>query len=211
MVRFVQNEKTPFYPKSPYGAAKLYAYWVTVNYRESYNMFATNGILFNHESPRRGENFVTKKISKAVARIYQKKQDLIKLGNLDSLRDWGHAKDFVEATWLILQQEIPEDFVIATGESHTVREFVELAFKEVGIEIAWEGKGLEEIGVDINSGSKLVEIDEQHFRPSEVEVLLGDPSKAKEKLNWKPKINFQELVSTMVQYDLNNTFYGGKE
>tara|TARA_B100000686_G_C16738781_1_gene945291 strand:+ start:366 stop:1412 length:1047 start_codon:yes stop_codon:yes gene_type:complete len=206
-----QNEKTPFYPKSPYGAAKLYAYWVTVNYRESYNMFATNGILFNHESPRRGENFVTKKISKAVARIYQKKQDLIKLGNLDSLRDWGHAKDFVEATWLILQQEIPEDFVIATGESHTVREFVELAFKEVGIEIAWEGKGLEEIGVDINSGSKLVEIDEQHFRPSEVEVLLGDPSKAKEKLNWKPKINFQELVSTMVQYDLNNTFYGGKE
>ena len=206
-----QNEKTPFYPKSPYGAAKLYAYWVTVNYRESYNMFATNGILFNHESPRRGENFVTKKISKAVARIYQKKQDLIKLGNLDSLRDWGHAKDFVEATWLILQQEIPEDFVIATGESHTVREFVELAFKEVGIEITWEGKGLEEIGVDINSGSKLVEIDEQHFRPSEVEVLLGDPSKAKEKLNWKPKINFQELVSTMVQYDLNNTFYGGKE
>ena len=206
-----QNEKTPFYPKSPYGAAKLYAYWVTVNYRESYNMFATNGILFNHESPRRGENFVTKKISKAVARIYQKKQDLIKLGNLDSLRDWGHAKDFVEATWLMLQQEIPEDFVIATGESHTVREFVELAFKEVGIEIAWEGKGLEEIGVDINSGSKLVEIDEQHFRPSEVEVLLGDPSKAKEKLNWKPKINFQELVSTMVQYDLNNTFYGGKE
>tara|TARA_B100001123_G_scaffold225870_1_gene254253 strand:+ start:683 stop:1729 length:1047 start_codon:yes stop_codon:yes gene_type:complete len=206
-----QNEKTPFYPKSPYGAAKLYAYWVTVNYRESYNMFATNGILFNHESPRRGENFVTKKISKAVARIYQKKQDLIKLGNLDSLRDWGHAKDFVEATWLMLQQEIPEDFVIATGESHTVREFVELAFKEVGIEITWEGKGLEEIGVDINSGSKLVEIDEQHFRPSEVEVLLGDPSKAKEKLNWKPKINFQELVSTMVQYDLNNTFYGGKE
>ena len=206
-----QNERTPFYPESPYGAAKLYAYWVTVNYRESYNMFATNGILFNHESPRRGENFVTKKISKAVARIYQKKQDLIKLGNLDSLRDWGHAKDFVEATWLILQQEIPEDFVIATGESHTVREFVELAFKEVGIEIAWEGKGLQEIGVDINSGSKLVEIDEQHFRPSEVEVLLGDPSKAKEKLNWKPKINFQELVSTMVQYDLNNTFYGGKE
>ena len=206
-----QNEKTPFYPKSPYGAAKLYAYWVTVNYRESYNMFATNGILFNHESPRRGENFVTKKISKAVARIYQKKQDLIKLGNLDSLRDWGHAKDFVEATWLMLQQEIPEDFVIATGESHTVREFVELAFKEVGIEITWEGKGLEEIGVDINSGSKLVEIDEQHFRPSEVEVLLGDPSKAKEKLNWNPKINFQELVSTMVQYDLNNTFYGGKE
>jgi len=204
-----QSEKTPFYPKSPYGAAKLYAYWVTVNYRESYNLFACNGILFNHESPRRGETFVTKKITQSVARIFQGKQEVLELGNLDAIRDWGHAKDFVYAQWLMMQQDEPEDYVIATGEAHTVREFVELSFKEVGINIKWHGEGVEECGLDKKSGKTLVKIAERYFRPAEVELLLGDPSKAEKELNWKRKISFDELISEMVKYDLNNNDYGG--
>ena len=203
-----QNEKTPFYPKSPYGAAKLYAYWVTVNYRESYGLYACNGILFNHESPRRGENFVTKKITKAVAQIHMGKQDVLKLGNIDSVRDWGHAKDYVEAQWLMLQQDEPDDYVIASGESHTVREFTELAFKHIGVDLEWKGKGINEIGFDKKSGKELVFIDKQYFRPSEVEVLLGDPSKAKKELGWEAKISFEELVSEMVTYDLTKDGYG---
>ena len=206
-----QNENTPFYPKSPYGAAKLYAYWITVNYRESYDLFACNGILFNHESPRRGETFVTKKITKAVARIFQGKQDKIKLGNLDAKRDWGHAKDFVYAQWLMMQQDKPEDYVIATGETHTVREFVEVAFKEIGITIVWKGFGIEEKGIDQETGRVLVEIDEKYFRPAEVELLLGDPSKAEKNLNWVREISFKELVSEMVQYDLKYDDFGGSE
>jgi GDPmannose 4,6-dehydratase len=206
-----QNENTPFYPKSPYGAAKLYAYWITVNYRESYNLFACNGILFNHESPRRGETFVTKKITKAVARIFQGKQDKIKLGNMDAKRDWGHAKDFVYAQWLMMQQDKPEDYVIATGETHTVREFVEVAFKEIGIIIVWKGFGIEEKGIDQETGRVLVVVDEQYFRPAEVELLLGDPSKAEKNLNWVRGISFQELVSKMVQYDLKYDDFGGSE
>lgn len=206
-----QNELTPFYPKSPYGAAKLYAYWVTVNYRESYDLFACNGILFNHESPRRGETFVTKKITQAVAKIIQGKQEYIELGNLDAKRDWGHAKDFVYAQWLMLQQETPKDYVIATGETHTVREFVEAAFKEVSIDISWQGVGVNEQGIDSSSGNVLVKVAERYFRPSEVEILLGDPSKAEDELNWTRKISFNELVSGMVRYDLENEEYGGKE
>ena len=206
-----QSETTPFYPKSPYGAAKLYAYWVTVNYRESYNLFACNGILFNHESPRRGETFVTKKITQAVARIYQGRQNVLKLGNLDAKRDWGHAKDFVYAQWLMLQQDKPQDYVIATGETHTVREFVELSFKEVDIDIEWKGIGVEEKGIDSNTGKVLVEIDEKYFRPAEVELLLGDPSKAEKELGWKRQFSFKELVSGMVKYDLENDNFGGKE
>jgi len=203
-----QNENTPFYPKSPYGAAKLYAYWVTVNYRESYGMYACNGILFNHESPRRGENFVTKKITKAVAMIHQGRQEILKLGNIDSIRDWGHAKDFVEAQWLMLQQGIPKDYVIATGVSHTVREFVELAFRHIDVKIKWEGKGINEVGLDRKTGKKLVLIDQQYFRPSEVEILIGDSSKAKKELGWEVKISFEDLVSEMVEYDLKNDGYG---
>ena len=203
-----QNENTPFYPKSPYGAAKLYGYWVTVNYRESYGLYACNGILFNHESPRRGENFVTKKITKAVAQIHLGKQDVLKLGNIDSVRDWGHAKDYVEAQWLMLQQNEPDDYVIASGESHTVREFTELAFKHIGVDLEWKGKGINEIGFDKKSGKELVLIDKQYFRPSEVEVLLGDPSKAKKELGWEAKISFEELVSEMVTYDLTKDGYG---
>ncbi len=206
-----QNEETPFYPKSPYGAAKLYAYWVTVNYRESYGLFACNGILFNHESPRRGETFVTKKITQAVARIYKGKQDVLKLGNLDAKRDWGHAKDFVYAQWLMLQQETPKDYVIATGETHTVREFAELAFKEVGINIDWQGSGINEKGVDKKTGKVRVEVDKRYFRPAEVELLLGDPSKAEKELGWKRTISFEELVSKMVQYDLKYDDFGGEE
>ena len=206
-----QSETTPFYPKSPYGAAKLYAYWVTVNYRESYNLFACNGILFNHESPRRGETFVTKKISQAVARIHQGRQKILKLGNMDAKRDWGHAKDFVYAQWLILQQDKPQDYVIATGETHTVREFVELSFKEVGIDIEWQGTGVNEKGMDSKTSNVLVEIDEKYFRPAEVELLLGDPSKAEKELGWKRQVSFQELVSGMVKYDLENDGFGGKE
>ena len=206
-----QSETTPFYPKSPYGAAKLYAYWVTVNYRESYNLFACNGILFNHESPRRGETFVTKKITKAVARIHQGKQSVLKLGNIDAKRDWGHAKDFVYAQWLMLQQDTPQDYVIATGETHTVREFVEAAFKEIDIDIKWQGSGVNEKGIDNRTNKILVEIDKKYFRPAEVELLLGDPSKAEKELNWKRRVSFKELVSDMVKYDLNNDDFGGIE
>ena len=206
-----QNEKTPFYPKSPYGAAKLYAYWVTVNYREAYNLFACNGILFNHESPRRGETFVTKKITKAVASIFKGSQAVLKLGNLDAKRDWGHAKDFVYAQWLMLQQEIPKDYVIATGEMHSVREFVDLAFREVKININWQGEGINEKGIDTKTGKVIVEVDKKYFRPSEVELLLGDPSKADKELGWKRQFTFNELVSMMVQYDLKYDSYGGLE
>ena len=206
-----QSETTPFYPKSPYGVAKLYAYWVTVNYRESYDLFACNGILFNHESPRRGETFVTKKITKAVARIFQKKQRVLMLGNIDAKRDWGHAKDFVYAQWLMLQQDKPQDYVIATGETHTVREFVELAFKEVDIDIEWNGVGVEEQGVNKATGEVLVEIDERYFRPAEVELLLGDPSKAEKELGWHRQVSFEDLVSEMVRYDLENDDFGGVE
>jgi GDPmannose 4,6-dehydratase len=206
-----QSETTAFYPKSPYGAAKLYAYWVTVNYRESYNLFACNGILFNHESPRRGKTFVTKKITQAVARIYQGRQNVLKLGNLDARRDWGHAKDFVYAQWLMLQQDEPQDYVIATGETHSVREFVELSFKEVNIDIEWQGAGVDEKGIDSNTGKVLVEVDERYFRPTEVEVLLGNPSKAEKELGWKRQVSFKELVSGMVKYDLENDHFGGKE
>jgi len=206
-----QSENTPFHPKSPYGVAKLYAYWVTVNYRESYNLFACNGILFNHESPRRGETFVTKKITKAVARIHQGRQEVLKLGNLDAKRDWGHAKDFVYAQWLMLQQDKPQDYVIATGETHTVREFVELAFREIGVSIEWQGAGVDEKGINKSTGKTLVEIDKKYFRPAEVELLLGDPSKAEKELGWKRKVSFQELVAGMVKYDLENDDFGGEE
>ena len=198
-----QKETTPFYPRSPYGVAKQYGFWITKNYRESYGMFAVNGILFNHESERRGENFVTRKITLAASRIAQGFQDKLYLGNLDSLRDWGYAKDYVECMWLILQHETPEDFVIATGEYHTVREFCTLAFKEVGIELRWEGKGVEEKGIDANTGRELVAVDPKYFRPAEVEQLLGDPTKAKTMLGWNPrKTSFPELVKIMVQHDM---------
>lgn len=198
-----QKETTPFYPRSPYGVAKQYGFWITKNYRESYGMFAVNGILFNHESERRGENFVTRKITLAASRIAQGFQDKLYLGNLDSLRDWGYAKDYVECMWLILQHETPEDFVIATGEYHTVREFCTLAFKEVGIELRWEGKGVEEKGIDVNTGRELVAVDPKYFRPVEVEQLLGDPTKAKTMLGWNPrKTSFPELVKIMVQHDM---------
>jgi GDPmannose 4,6-dehydratase len=206
-----QSESTPFYPKSPYGAAKLYAYWVTVNYRESYNLFACNGILFNHESPRRGETFVTKKITQAVARIHKGTQEVLRLGNMDAKRDWGHAKDFVYAQWLMLQQDEPQDYVIATGETHTVREFAELSFKEIDIDIEWQGVGVNEKGIDINTGKILVEVDKKYFRPAEVEVLLGNPTKAEKELGWKRKVSFQELVTEMVRYDLENDDFGGDE
>ena len=198
-----QKETTPFYPRSPYGVAKQYGFWITKNYRESYGMFAVNGILFNHESERRGENFVTRKMTLAASRIAQGFQDKLYLGNLDSLRDWGYAKDYVECMWLILQHETPEDFVIATGEYHTVREFCTLAFKEVGIELRWEGKGGEEKGIDVNTGRELVAVDPKYFRPAEVEQLLGDPTKAKTMLGWNPrKTSFPELVKIMVQHDM---------
>ena len=206
-----QNELTPFHPKSPYGAAKLYAYWVTVNYRESYNMFACNGILFNHESPRRGATFVTKKITQAVARISQGRQDLISLGNLDAKRDWGHAKDFVEAMWLMLQQKHPKDYVIATGKTYTVRQFVEYAFKEIGITIKWQGQQENEVGIDSKTGKTLVRVDPRYFRPAEVELLLGDPSLAKKELGWEAKTSLEDLVRIMVDYDLKYDTYGGKE
>ncbi|MFL2693712.1 MAG: GDP-mannose 4,6-dehydratase [Gammaproteobacteria bacterium] len=206
-----QNELTPFYPKSPYGAAKLYSYWVTVNYRESYGMFACNGILFNHESPRRGETFVTKKITKAVANISKGLQDHLVLGNLDAKRDWGHARDYVEAMWLILQQDEPKDYVIATGETNTVRDFVELAFKEIGNNIVWEGEGTDEVGKDSLSGKVLVKIHERYYRPSEVEVLQGDPTKAKTDLGWEAKTTLKQLISEMVKYDLANDTFGGLE
>tara|TARA_B100001939_G_C16911235_1_gene604693 strand:+ start:115 stop:1152 length:1038 start_codon:yes stop_codon:yes gene_type:complete len=197
-----QNESTPFYPRSPYGVAKLYAYWITVNYREAYDIFATNGILFNHESPIRGETFVSRKIAMAVAAIKKKKQKCLYLGNLDAKRDWGHAKDFVKGMWLILQQKKPDDFVLATGKTHTVRKFVELAFKEVDIIIQWEGTGLKEIGKDSRTGNILVRVDKKYFRPTEVDILLGDYSKAKKKLKWSPKISFTQLVKEMVDSEI---------
>ena len=197
-----QKETTPFYPRSPYAVAKLYAYWIMKNYRESYGMFAVNGILFNHESERRGENFVTRKITLAACRIAQGLQDKLYLGNLSSLRDWGYAKDYVECMWLMLQQEKPEDFVIATGEQHTVREFCTLAFKYAGIELEWNGEGLEEKGIDKNTGKVLVEVDPKYFRPAEVQTLLGDPTKARTVLGWNPrKTSFDELVRLMVESD----------
>lgn len=206
-----QSEATPFYPKSPYGAAKLYAYWVTVNYRESYNLYACNGILFNHESPRRGETFVTKKISKAVANIYNGKQEKLVLGNLYAKRDWGHAKDYVKAMWLMLQQNSPEDFVIASGETHTVKEFVEKAFGVLDIQLEWVGEGVHEHAINIKDGKTVVEISTKYFRPAEVDLLWGNPSKANEKLNWTPSISFDQLVESMVKYDLSNDNYGGNE
>ena len=199
-----QRETTPFYPRSPYGVAKLYGYWITKNYRESYGMFAVNGILFNHESERRGETFVTRKITLAAARIAQGMQDKLYLGNLDALRDWGYARDYVECMWLMLQYDQPEDFVIATGEQHSVREFTEKAFREAGIELRWEGSGIEERGIDQATGRVLVEVDPQYFRPAEVETLLGDPSKAKQLLGWNPqKTSFDELVRLMVTHDMD--------
>ena len=197
-----QRETTPFYPRSPYGAAKVYAYWITVNYREAYGMFSCNGILFNHESPLRGETFVTRKITRAVARIKLGFQDKIYLGNLDAKRDWGHAADYVKAMWLMLQQDQPEDFVIATGQTRTVREFVENAFTEIGVEIAWRGSGVDEIGFDKADGTVRVEIDSRYFRPTEVELLLGDPTKAKEKLGWEAETSFSDMVRSMVAEDL---------
>jgi GDPmannose 4,6-dehydratase len=213
-----QTEKTPFYPRSPYGVAKLYAYWICVNYREAYSMFACNGILFNHESPIRGETFVTRKISRAVARMKLGLQKKLYLGNLDACRDWGHAQDYVKAMWGILQQDKPDDYVIATGESHSVREFVELAFQKIGIEIAWRGKGIKEIGFvntvtkenvpgsskrdGIKKGDVVVEVDPRYFRPTEVDNLLGDSSKARSRLNWEPETSFNDMVSQMVMEDI---------
>jgi GDPmannose 4,6-dehydratase len=213
-----QTEKTPFYPRSPYGAAKLYAYWICVNYREAYNVFACNGILFNHESPIRGETFVSRKITRAVARMQLGLQKKLYLGNLDAKRDWGHAKDFVRAMWLMLQQKKPDDYVIATGESHSVREFVEMAFREIGVEIQWKGKGAKEVGVisevrgqrsevggqdqAVRAGDVVVEVDRRYFRPTEVDELLGDSSRARKSLGWEPKISFQEMISAMVKADV---------
>lgn len=198
-----QRETTPFYPRSPYAVAKLYAYWIAVNYREAYGIYACNGILFNHESPIRGETFVTRKITRALARIKLGLQECLYLGNLDAKRDWGHARDYVEAQWLILQQDQPEDFVIATGVQYSVREFVDAAAKELGIEIEWRGNGVEEKGYD-KSGKVIVAVDPRYFRPTEVETLLGDPTKAKQKLGWTPKTTFAELVTEMVREDLKS-------
>lgn len=198
-----QSETTPFYPRSPYGVAKLYGYWITKNYRESYGMYAVNGILFNHESERRGENFVTRKITLAACRIAQGFQDKLYLGNLNSLRDWGYAKDYVECMWLMLQQERPEDYVIATGEYHSVREFCSLAFRQLGIVLEWKGNGIDEKGIDTKTGRVLVEVDPKYFRPAEVEQLLGNPAKAKRNLGWNPrKTSFEELVSIMINHDI---------
>jgi GDPmannose 4,6-dehydratase len=206
-----QKETTPFYPRSPYGVAKLYAYWITVNYREAYGMHASNGILFNHEGPTRGETFVSRKITRAVAAISRKRQDTLYLGNLDAKRDWGHARDFVEGMWLILQQDRPDDYVLATGEMHSVREFVELAFRNVGCNIEWRGEGTDEVGVDAASGDVVIRIDPRYFRPAEVDLLLGDPSKAHKKLGWSHKIGFETLVSEMVQADLAAIDAGTRE
>jgi GDPmannose 4,6-dehydratase len=197
-----QTEKTPFYPRSPYAAAKLYGYWITVNYREAYGMYACNGILFNHESPIRGETFVTRKITRAAAAIHLGLQDKLYLGNLDAKRDWGHAKDFVEGMWLMLQQEQPEDLVLATGETRSVREFVEIAFAEVGRRIVWRGQGRDETGLDADSGQVLVEIDPRYYRPTEVDLLIGDATRARQKLGWAPRISFAEMVREMVRSDL---------
>jgi len=198
-----QKETTPFYPRSPYAVSKMYAYWITVNYREAYGMYACNGILFNHESPRRGETFVTRKITRALARIKLGLQDCLYLGNLNALRDWGHAKDYVEMQWLMLQQETPEDYVIATGKQYSVRDFVNIAAAELGITVHWQGEGVAEKGYD-EMGRCIVAVDPRYFRPTEVDSLLGDPSKAKAKLGWEPKITFAEMVSEMVLEDLKS-------
>lgn len=198
-----QTEETPFYPRSPYGVAKLYGHWITKNYRESYKMYACSGILFNHESERRGKEFVTRKITDAVARIKLGLQETLELGNLDAKRDWGHSMDYVEAMWLMLQQENAEDYVIATGETHKVREFVELAFRHVDIEVVWKGQGIEEIGINNKNGQIIVRINQEFYRPAEVEILLGDPAKAKRELKWSPKVSFEELVQKMVDNDIN--------
>jgi len=197
-----QSETTPFYPRSPYGAAKLYAYWITVNYREAYGFHASNGILFNHEGPTRGETFVTRKITQAVAAIKHGRQSQLYLGNIDAKRDWGHARDYVEGMWLMLRQDEPGDYVLATGESHSVREFVEIAFDHVGLTIEWRGQGLDEVGVDAATGDVLVRIDSRYFRPTEVEELLGDPSKAHDLLGWRHRTSFTELVREMMDHDL---------
>ncbi len=206
-----QSEKTPFYPKSPYGVAKLYSYWITVNYRESYDLFACNGILFNHESPRRGETFVTRKITRAVASIMAGKQEKLSLGNMDAKRDWGFAGDYVEGMWRILQQEKPGDYVLATNETHTVREFVELAFKEVGVDIEWQGTGVDEKGIDKATGKVLVDVNPKYFRPAEVELLWGDSTKAEKELGWKRKVSFKGLVSMMVDSDMKEIAGIGSE
>jgi GDPmannose 4,6-dehydratase len=206
-----QSETTPFHPRSPYGAAKLYAYWATVNYREAYGLYACNGILFNHESPRRGETFVTKKITKAAARISQGRQAILKLGNLDAKRDWGYAKDYVECMWLMLQQEEPDDYVIASGETYTVRQFAEMAFEAAGIALRWEGDGVDEKGVDEATGEVRVIVDPRYFRPAEVDLLWGDASKARAKLGWQHKTGIRELVRIMVDYDLRYIDYRRNE
>ncbi len=200
-----QNEKTPFYPRSPYAVAKLYGYWITINYREAYNLYACNGILFNHESPVRGETFVTRKITRAVARISMGTQERVYLGNIDAKRDWGHASDFVEGMWRMLQQEEPEDFVLATGVTTTIREFTERAFAEVGITLEWSGNGVDETGRDAKSGNILVSIDPAYFRPTEVDLLIGDASKAREKLGWQPTCNLQQMIEEMIKADLEET------
>jgi len=199
-----QNEKTPFHPRSPYAVAKLYAYWITINYREAYSIYACNGILFNHESPIRGETFVTRKITRALARIKLGLQDNLFLGNMDAKRDWGHAKDYVEMQWLMLQQDKPEDFTISTGVQYSVRDFVNLAAKELDIELKWDGRGVNETGIDVATGKIIIRVDPRYFRPTEVETLLGDSTKAREKLGWTPKISFKELVKEMVTCDLND-------
>jgi GDPmannose 4,6-dehydratase len=197
-----QSETTPFYPRSPYAVAKIYGYWIVVNYREAYNIFASNGILFNHESPRRGETFVTRKITRAAARIKEGLQDRLVLGNMDAKRDWGYAPEYVDAMWRMLQQDKPDDFVVATGETHTVREFTEIAFRELGIDLRWEGEAENEKGLDVSSGKVVVEVSPRYYRPTEVELLIGDPSKAKAKLGWEPQVKFEELVRIMVNADL---------
>ena len=202
VVEIPQRETTPFYPRSPYGVAKLYAYWITVNYREAYGMFASNGILFNHEGPLRGETFVTRKITRAVAAIELGSQEILYIGNLDAKRDWGHANDFVKGMWLILQQPQPDDYVLATGESHSVREFIELAFAQVGRNIAWKGNGDSEEGFDAATGRVMVKVDRRYFRPTEVDALLGDASKARRELGWSPETSFADLVAEMVKSDL---------
>ena len=198
------KETTPFYPRSPYGCAKVYAYWITKNYREAYGLFACNGILFNHESPRRGETFVTRKITRGLARIKLGKEQKIYLGNLDAKRDWGYAKDFVEGMWLMLQQDMPDDYILATNETHTVREFVEMSAKHLGFDLIWKGKGINEKGVDKKTGKVIIEIDPKYFRPAEVDILLGDYSKAKKQLGWEPKVKFNELVDIMSKADYEN-------
>lgn len=198
-----QNEKTPFYPRSPYAVSKVYSYWMTVNYREAYNMFACNGILFNHESPRRGGTFLTRKVTTGASRIKVGLQDCLYLGNLEAKRDWGYAKDYVEGMWLVLQQEKPDDYVLATGETHTVREFVEKVFSYLDMQLRWEGEGINEVGINTKTGEILVRIDPRYFRPTEVDLLLGDATKARKQLNWKPTVSFDELVAIMVESDLD--------